>query len=240
MMMPSVAILAGGYATRLYPISKTMPKVMVKVAGKPFIAHQLSLLKNNGLKTVVICAGYLSKQIEDFVGDGKNFGLSISFSVDGEKLLGTGGAIKRALPLLTDVFLVMYGDSYLNINFKPVIDYFLSRDRKGLMTVLRNMNKWDRSNIVCKNGDIITYDKNAHDRRMEYIDYGLGILRKSALDEIDDKEVFDIAELYRNLIQKRQMLSFEVKKRFYEIGSQSGLAETEEYLLKLCQNKQRS
>ncbi len=231
--MPSILILAGGCATRLYPVTKTIPKAMVKVAGKPFIAHQLDLLKKNGFKKVVICSSYLSKQIQNFVGNGNNFGLSVHFSVDGKKLLGTGGAIKKALPLLTDVFLVMYGDSYLNISFLPIIDYFLSHDKKGLMVVLKNKNKWDKSNVICKNGNIIKYDKNSHDRKMEYIDYGLGILRKSAFDEINKREVFDLVVLYKGLIKKKQMLGFEVKRRPYEIGSPLGLAETEKHLSKL-------
>ncbi len=235
--MPSVAILSGGCATRLYPVTKTRPKAMVEIAGKPFIVHQLDLLKKNGIKKVVICSGYLSKQIENFIGDGKKYGLSVDFSVDGEKLLGTGGAIKKALPLLTEVFVVMYGDSYLNVDFKPAIDYFLSHDKKGLMTIIKNTNKWDKSNIVCKNGKIITYDKDAHDKRMKYIDYGLGILRKSAFKGINKKKIFDLVELYKNLIQKKQMLGFEMKKRPYEIGSTQGLAETEKYLLNLSKKK---
>ncbi len=210
---------------------------MVEVAGQPFIAHQLNLLKRNGFKKVIICSGHLSKQIEVFVRDGKNFGLSVRFSVDGKKLLGTAGAIKKALPLLTDVFFVMYGDSYLDIDFKSIIDYFLSGDKKGLMTVLKNKNRWDKSNIVYENGDIVSYDKRICDEKMEYIDYGLGMLRKSAFDEVDKKEVFGLVELYKSLIQKKQMLGFEVKNRFYEIGSLSGLAETEKYLSRLVQNK---
>ena len=234
--MPAVVILAGGCATRLYPITKTMPKIMVEVAGKPFIVHQLDLLKRNGFKKVIICSGYLSKQIEDFIRDGRKYGLSVDFSVDGEKLLGTGGAIKKALPLLTDVFVVMYGDSYLNIDFKVVIDYFLSHNKNGLMTIFKNANKWDKSNIVCKDGEIIIYDKNAHNKKMEYIDYGLSILRKSAFDEINKRSSFDLVEVYRGLIQRKQMLGFEVKNRFYEIGSRSGLAETEKYLFELSKN----
>ncbi len=235
--MPSVVILAGGWAKRLYPITKTIPKAMVEVAGKPFIAHQLCLLKKNGFKNVIICSGHLSKQIEDFVRDGKNFGLSVRFSVDGKKLLGTAGAIKKALPLLTDIFLVMYGDSYLDIDFQSVIDYFSSQDKKGLMTVLKNKNRWNKSNIIYENGDILLYDKHICNKKMEYIDYGLGMLRKSAFGKIGKKEVFDLVEVYKGLIQEKQMLGFEVKNRFYEIGSPDGLAETEKYLFRLAQNK---
>jgi NDP-sugar pyrophosphorylase family protein len=237
-MMPTVAILVGGYAKRLYPVTKTIPKAMLRVAGKPFIAHQLALLKKNGITKVLICSGYLSEQIEDFIGDGKQFGLSTNFSADGEKPLGTGGAIKKALPLLEDTFFVMYGDSYLTIDFKSISDSFLSQNKKGLMTVLRNKDQWGKSNIVLKNGKIIKYDKKERTPDMEYIDYGLSMLRKSAFDEIGDEEVFDLAKLYQSLIDKEQMISYEVKSRFYEVGSARGLAETEEYLLSLSKKNQ--
>jgi NDP-sugar pyrophosphorylase family protein len=237
-MMPTVAILVGGYATRLYPVTKDIPKAMLQVTGKPFIAHQLALLKKNGITKVVICSGYLSEQIEDFIGDGKQFGLSINFSADGGKPLGTGGAIKKALPLLGDTFFVMYGDTYLTIDFKSISNFFLSQNKKGLMTVLRNKDQWGKSNIVLKNGKIIKYEKKEKTTDMEYIDYGLSMLRKSAFDEIGDEEVFDLAKVYQSLIDKEQMISYEVKSRFYEIGSAQALAETEEYLLSLSKKNQ--
>jgi len=232
-MMPTVAILVGGYAKRLYPVTKTIPKAMLRVAGKPFIAHQLALLKKNGITKVVICSGYLSEQIEDFIGDGKQFGLSANFSADGEKPLGTGGAIKKALPLLGDTFFVMYGDTYLTIDFKSISDFFLSQNKKGLMTVLRNKDQWGNSNIVFKNSKIIKYDKQEKTMDMEYIDYGLSMLKKSAFDEIGTEEIFDLARVYKSLIEMGQMIGYEVKSRFYEIGSAQGLAETEEYLSSL-------
>ena len=230
-MIPSVVIIAGGVAARLRPITETMPKAMLTVAGKPFIAHQLLLLRNNGIKKIVVCSGYLSKQIEDFVGDGSNFGLSVTFSVDGEKLLGTGGAVKKALPLLGNEFFVMYGDSYLTVNFKEVYNYFLERQGMGLMTVFKNRDVWDSSNIVFKGGRIISYDKKNKTKEMEYIDYGLGILKKSAFDVMADRDVFDLSELYQDIISKEQMCGYEVLERFYEVGSLSGLAETEKYIL---------
>jgi NDP-sugar pyrophosphorylase family protein len=237
-MMPTVAILDGGYAKRLYPVTKAIPKAMLQVAGKPFIAHQLALLKKSGITEVVICSGYLSEQIEDFIGDGKQFGLSINFSTDGEKPLGTGGAIKKALPLLGDAFFVMNGDSYLTVDFKSISDFFLSQRKKGLMTVLRNKDQWDKSNIIFKNGKIIKYDKKEKTPGMEYIDYGLSMLRESAFDEIGTEEVFDLTQVYQSLIEKGQMIGYEVKNRFYEIGSAQGLAETEEYLLSSSKKSQ--
>jgi NDP-sugar pyrophosphorylase family protein len=231
-MMPPVVILAGGVATRLRPITETIPKSMIAVAGKPFIAQQLFLLRKNGIKKAVICCGHLSKQIEDFVKDGSQFGLSVTFSNDGEKLLGTGGAIKKALPLLEDEFFVMYGDSYLTVDFKDVYDHFLKESNTGLMTVLKNHNAWDKSNIVFKEGRIIIYDKKNKTQDMDYIDYGLGILKRSAFDAMGEKQVFDLSELYQDIISKKKMTGYIVSERFYEIGSLNGLTETEKYILK--------
>lgn len=232
-MMPPVVLLVGGYARRLYPVTKTIPKAMLAVAGKPFISHQLALLKKNGIPRVVICLGYLSEQIMDFVGYGKEFGLSVDYSFDGKKLLGTGGAIKKALPSLGDIFFVMYGDSYLTVDFKAVYDFFISQNKQGLMTVLKNRDAWDKSNIVFKNGKIINYSKTEKTADMDYVDYGLSMLRKTAFDDASKSEVFDLAELYQSLLSNGQMAGYEVNSRFYEIGSTQGLAETEEYLLNL-------
>ncbi|MBU4313553.1 MAG: hypothetical protein KJ821_01980, partial [Actinobacteria bacterium] len=173
----------------------------------------------------------LSKEIENFVGNGSKFGLSVIFSVDGEKLLGTGGAVKKALPLLEEDFFVMYGDSYLTVNFKDVYNYFLAQQRMGLMTVFKNRNAWDSSNIVFEGGKIITYDKKNKTKGMEYIDYGLGILKKSAFELMTDRDVFDLSELYQDIILKDEMCGYEVPERFYEIGSLNGLAETEKYII---------
>ncbi|MEI7997943.1 MAG: nucleotidyltransferase family protein [Candidatus Omnitrophota bacterium] len=230
-MMPPVVILAGGTATRLRPITETIPKALVTVAGEPFIAHQLYLLKKNGINKVVICTGHLGEQIEAFVGDGSKFSLSVKFSADGEKLLGTGGAVKKALPLLGDTFFVMYGDSYLTVNFKSVYDSFMTSTGIGLMTVFKNHNSWDSSNIVFQNGKIVTYDKKSKIKGMDYIDYGLGIFKKKAFDAMAEREVFDLSELYQDIISRKQMYGYEVPERFYEIGKMSGLAETENYIL---------
>lgn len=230
MIMPSIAVLAGGPASRLYPVAKDTPKAMLEVAGKPFIAHQLNLFKRNNIPKVVICSGYLGKQIEDYVKDGRDFGLEIKFSFDGEKLLGTAGAIKKALPLLGDIFFVIYGDSYLETDFKPVYEYFISHDKMGLMAIFKNESRWDKSNIIYSNGEIIKYDKKNTSSEMKYIDYGLPIFRKEAFMKINDNQVFDLVDLCRDLIDSGQMLSYEVYERFFEIGSFQGLEETRRYL----------
>jgi NDP-sugar pyrophosphorylase family protein len=168
--------------------------------------------------------------IKEYIGNGEIFGLKISYSFDGEKLLGTGGAIKNAMDLLDDTFFVMYGDSYLNIDFNPINEYFEKFDKSGLMTVFRNENKWDKSNIILENGNIIKYDKKNYIHEMKFIDYGLGILKKNAFNDFKEKDVFDLSDLYVNLIKRNGMLGFEVKERFYEIGSIEGLKETTDLL----------
>jgi NDP-sugar pyrophosphorylase family protein len=231
-MIYPVAILAGGLATRLYPVTKTIPKSMIELAGKTFISHQIELLKKKGITRVVICTGYLGEQIKDFLKDGTEHGISVDYSFDGDKLLGTGGALKKALPLLGNIFFVMYGDSYLNTDFKSILDYFLSHDKMGLMTVYKNENLWDKSNIIYSEGKILKYDKKDISPEMKYIDYGLGLLRKEAFQNITENEVLDLADLYKELINREGMLGYEVKERFYEIGSSEGLEETEKYLKK--------
>jgi len=229
-MIEDLVILAGGKATRLYPITQDIAKAMVDVCGEPFIAHQLKLLKRQGIKRVVICAGYLGQQIKDFVGQGEKFSLKVEFSFDGEKLLGTGGAIKKALPLLKDIFFVLYGDSYLDADFKIVGESFLQLKKSGLMTVFKNSNQWDKSNIVYCDNRIIKYDKPESTPKMEYIDYGLSVLSKKAFANFDKTE-FDLSDFYKMLIEKGDLSGYEIKERFYEIGSLGGLEETKAYIM---------
>ncbi len=227
--MPPLVLLAGGLATRLQPLTKDIPKAMIMIEGTPFIAHQLNLLKEKGLKEIIICVGHHGRQIEDYLKNGRAFGLKITFSYDGKKLLGTGGALRKALPFLEDVFWIMYGDSYLDIDFLPILNHFLSHSKMGLMTVLQNNNQWDKSNILFKDGQIQKHDKKEITPDMRHIDYGLSLLRKEVLQEVSE-EVFDLSELYTGLIGRNEMLGYEVDKRFYEIGSIEGLKETEIYI----------
>src|SRR6187431_438884 len=134
--MLSVAILAGGLATRLRPITETIPKALVEVAGVPFIARQLDYLRAQGIPRAVLCVSYRGEQIEAAIGDGRDFGLEVRYSYDGPKLLGTGGALKRALPLLGERFFILYGDSFLPVDFGAVEAAFRASGKPALMTVL--------------------------------------------------------------------------------------------------------
>ncbi|MBK9334529.1 MAG: NTP transferase domain-containing protein [Ignavibacteria bacterium] len=228
--MNNLALLAGGLATRLKPLTETIPKSLVDINGNPFIYHQLKLLKENGIKKVVICAGAMGDQLENYTKTLIPEDIEIVYSHDGEKLLGTGGALMNAIGYLDEKFFVMYGDSYLDTDFNNINKYFLNQNKSGLMTVFRNEGKWDSSNIEYDNGILISYDKKNKTERMKYIDYGLGILSKSVFEEFKDKKVFDLEEVYKSLLNKNELSGYEVKERFYEIGSFNGLDETREYL----------
>jgi NDP-sugar pyrophosphorylase family protein len=225
-----VAILAGGLATRLRPVTSVVPKAMVEVAGKPFVAHQLELLRSRGVRRVVLCLGHLGEQVEAFVGGGSAFGLEIACSYDGDRLLGTGGALRRALPALGDGFLVLYGDSYLDCDYADVARTFVEAGTLGLMTVFRNEGRWDASNVLFRDGRILRYSKRDRSPEMEHIDYGLGALRAAAFEPYAEGAPLDLATVYEDLLGRGQLAGYEVARRFYEIGSPEGLEETRRLL----------
>jgi len=236
-MMNQLVLLAGGKATRLRPVTETIPKSMLEVAGKPFIAHQLELVRKNAIEKVLVCASFLGEQIKNYLGDGSRFGMSVEYSFDGDELLGTGGAIKKAMNMLDEQFYVMYGDSYLNTDFELINEYFFAQSKPALMTVYLNEGKWDNSNVLFEKGNLLKYDKVNRTSDMKHIDYGLGILPKQAFEEYNNKTVFDLSEVYGKLLKKDLLAGYEVKERFYEIGSFTGLEETDKFLRETNQNK---
>ena len=231
MILP-VAILTGGLATRLRPITEKIPKALVDVAGKPFVVRQLEYLKQQGIIRVVLCVGHLGEQLEAVVGDGSAFGLDVRYSWDGQRLLGTGGALRQALPLLGEKFFVFYGDSYLPIDFPAVEREFLASGKPALMTVLKNGNRWDKSNVLFRDGRLVEYNKRAPRPEMAHIDYGLGVLSASVFDGSPANEIFDLADTYHDLSLRGLLAGHEVFERFYEIGSRDGLSEAVEYFRK--------
>ncbi|NTU69546.1 NTP transferase domain-containing protein [bacterium] len=230
--MYPIAILAGGLATRLRPITEKIPKALVEIAGEPFIFHQLRYLKGQNIQRIILCVGYLGEMIQSVVGNGMLFDLEVVYSFDGNKLLGTGGALKHALPWLGDSFFVLYGDSFLPIDFVDVQSAYLRSGADCLMTVIKNADKWDKSNVVYKDGRILEYNKHKSHKDMKYIDYGLGILSASIFETYDEHHTFDLAEIYESRSNNGGLAGYEVFKRFYEIGSPDGIRETEEYLSK--------
>lgn len=223
---PAVAVLAGGRATRLGPLCADVPKALLPVDGRPFVAHQLELLRRNGVDRVVMCVGHLGEQIEAYVGDGRRFDMRVNYSFDGPSLRGTGGAIQAALPLLGEAFFVLYGDAYLDVDYQAVCRSFHGRDVGGIMTVYRNDNRWDRSNVVFREGVVTLYDKQRPTSDMHYIDYGLSVLGADAFDATCDRASFDLADVFADLVDRGRMGGFEVTSRFYEVGSATGLEET--------------
>jgi NDP-sugar pyrophosphorylase family protein len=227
--MPPVAILAGGLGTRLGDLTHSLPKALLPVAGQPFIAHQLRLLHREGVERVVVCAGHMAEQIKDFLGRGDEFGLRVDFSLDGPKLLGTGGALRKALPLLGEDFAFLYGDSYLDEPLAPIARAFRRSGRLGLMSVLRNGDRWDKSNANFADGKVARYDKKDA-AGLTYIDFGFNLLQSRALAAFPAGDPFDIADLLADLASRGELAGYEVGQRFYEIGSPAGLMETESYL----------
>lgn len=223
-MLP-VLILSGGLATRMQQVTGNIPKAMLNVAGKPFIHWQLNMLRNQGVKNVILCIGYLGEMIEKYAGNGTEYGLNLTYSYDGEKLLGTGGAIKKIEEYLPEAFFVLYGDSYLDIPYAPVENAFKKSGKTGLMTVYENKDLYDVSNVVFQNGVLVDYSKKHKTAQMRHIDYGLGILRKEAFSGFPKYEFLDLADVYVKLVNEKQLLGFEVFERFYEIGSPEGLQE---------------
>jgi NDP-sugar pyrophosphorylase family protein len=222
-----VCILAGGVGSRLGGAVSTTPKPLLEVAGEPFLLHQLRLLARHGATRAVLCVGHLGELIERTVGP-ERFGIQISYSHDGPELLGTAGAIRRALPLLGHVFHVLYGDTYLRIDYRAVEAAFRQSGAPALMTVLRNRGQWDVSNATLEAGWVVRYDKAQPSAEMEWIDYGLGVLRPSALDAAPDAP--DLADVYRELARGGELAGFEARERFYEIGTPAALAEAEAFL----------
>jgi N-acetyl-alpha-D-muramate 1-phosphate uridylyltransferase len=226
-----IVIMSGGLATRLRPLTETIPKALLESNGKPFVHHQLTLLKSQNIKKVIMCLGFLGEQIVDYVGDGKRYGLEVDYVFDGPILLGTAGAVKKALPKVpTENFFVLNGDSYLPCDYSAVQNTFIQSEAQGLMTVFHNEGRWDTSNVEFQNNRIINYDKTLRTPRMLHIDYGLEIFNKNAFDVVPDNQPFDLVPVYQALLKNNQLAAHEVAERFYENGSLEGISALESYL----------
>jgi N-acetyl-alpha-D-muramate 1-phosphate uridylyltransferase len=218
-----IVILAGGQATRLYPITKKIPKSMVLINKKPFLEYQLGLCKKNRITDVVLCVGHLWEKIFEYFGDGKKFGVNIKYSVEKERL-DTGGALKNAFPYLDDEFFVMYGDSYLTIDWQEVFSHYKKMKAEGLMVVYENNWSIEPSQVLLNEGGskVIEYDKEKPRPEMKFMEYGLNIFRKKLMTEVPEK-IFPISRYFDILIKRDQLSAYISKERFYEIGSHGGL-----------------
>jgi NDP-sugar pyrophosphorylase family protein len=226
--LPPVCILAGGMGTRLGEQVRDTPKPLLEVAGEPFLIHQLRLLARSGATRVVLCVGYLGERIEERIGTA-HFGIEILYSYDAPDLDGTLGAIRRARGLLGERFLVLYGDTYLRIDYADVARVWMASGLPAVMAVLRNEGRWDTSNAIFADGRVTAYDKASPTAEMHWIDYGLGGLTATALDAVPSQEA-DLSVLYRELSQAGKLCGYEAAARFFEIGTPEALAEADAFL----------
>ena len=217
-------ILAGGKGTRLGEITSDTPKSMVRIKDKPFLEYQIELIKEHNITDIILCTGHLHEHIERYFGDGSKFGVQIRYNTDDG--LGTWGAIKNAKDLLDDTFFVMYGDSYLPIDYSDVKVAFMASGFPAMMVVYKNEGKYDRSNVLYYNNKVLHY---GYDKDATYIDYGLSVFSKKCIMYDYGRE---LKELFCSLVSMNKLKGYEVFERFYEIGSLSGLIEFEEYISK--------
>ncbi len=228
--LPQVVILAGGLATRLRPLTETIPKALLEINGEPFLAHQLRLLASRNVTRVVLAVGYRGEQIREYAGSGQAFGVQLDYSFDGPRLLGTAGAIRNALPFLEEVFFVLYGDSYLPCDYSAAAQSFSESGKPAMMTVYRNDGRWDASNVEFRDGRIMAYDKLRRTPEMLHIDYGLGIFRRPVFEAVPEGASCDLATVYQDLLRRNELAGWESPERFYEVGSPAGLRELAEAL----------
>ncbi len=224
------AILAGGLGTRLGRLTQTIPKPMIPVNGRPFLEHEIGLLKRSGISDFVLCIGHLGEQVEDHFGNGSRWGVRVRYSYDGPKLMGPAGALKGAEPLLKECFFVTYGDAYLRADYRNIMRALLDSGRLGLMTVYENHNRYGRSDVVVRGGHVVRYDKKSRGRGMDWVNFGVSAFRKRALALIPSERECKEEEFYGELIKRDELLAFTVEERFYEIGSPRALKEFERFI----------
>lgn len=233
--MLQCVILAGGEATRMFPLTQSVPKILLHAGGRPFLDHQLELLARQGIRDVVLAIGRHGALIREYAGSGERWGIRVRYSEDGDRLLGTGGALRAAaeLGLLDESFFVLYGDSFTPISLENVLRAFRRQQRAALMVVMKNDDQWDTSNVLIEDNDLVVYDKTrAHIRsaEMRHIDYGVGVVTRAVVQQHIPAGKSDLAELYRGLSLRGELGWFSVEERFYEIGSMTGLADFEHFL----------
>jgi NDP-sugar pyrophosphorylase family protein len=230
-----VVVLAGGLATRMMPMTSRIPKVLLPVAGTPFLDLQLAWLRSQSMERVIISTGHLGDMVQSHVRRHRPYGLAIDVIDDGARRLGTGGAVRRVIDsgLVDDAFFVLNGDSFLSVSFDDVESTFRTAGLPAVMTVLRNQGRWDSSNAVFADGRVVLYDKRPEHRvgGMEWIDYGLSVIAASALaGSVPANAVADLSDVMHDLSVQGQLGGFEVTDRFYEIGSPAGLHDLEQHL----------
>lgn len=228
-MLPAV-LLAGGRGTRVASLTgDDLPKAMLPVLGRPFIDYKLRQLARAGVPEVVLLVGHAATALEAHVGDGSWHGVAVSYVSDPPELLGTGGALRAALPHLPDAFWLSYADSYLPVEMGPIEDRFRRQEVSALMTVLRNDDRWGPSNVAVNDDRVTAYRKGAPPGTFAFVDYGLLLFRREALCAEPEGERFDLAAVFQRLVGDGLLAAHEVFERFHDIGSPEALAETEQF-----------
>lgn len=225
-----IAIICGGLATRLKDLAKSTPKSMIKIDNKPFLQYQIEKLKKQNIKDIVLCVGHLSEKIIDYFKDGKKFGVNIRYSHDGDKKLGPIGAIKNAENLLEKDFFIMYGDSYVFVDFQDVYDFYKKNNKLVCMVVYKNEDRYDKSNLIVENKKVVGHKDLNKNKKPKYIDYGTSLLNKKALQYIPENTFFSTKEFFKEMILRDELLAYEVQKRFYHIGTPHALEEFRDYI----------
>jgi MurNAc alpha-1-phosphate uridylyltransferase len=229
-----VLVLAGGLGTRMWPQTATVPKALLPVTGRPFAEHQVELLVANGIDDIVFAIAYRGGMIRSALGDGRRWGVRIRYSDEGAHARGTGGAVRRfaASAMADEVFAVLYGDSYLRIDYPAVWEAYSRNRAPTLITVLENRDRWDTSNAAFAADGSLLYRKGAGGRGgMHHIDCGLSVLsREVVLERIPPHGISDLADLFAELGEQGELAGYEVRERFYEIGSKRGIAELDAFL----------
>ncbi len=225
-----MVILCGGLATRLGDLSKSTPKSMININDKPFLWYQINNLKEYNIKDILLCVGHLSEEIERYFHDGSKFNVNIKYSYDGAKLLGPIGALKNAESLLEDEFFIMYGDSYLSVDYNKVYDFYKEKNKPACMVVYKNMDKYDKSNLIVKDNMVVGYKIKERSEEMIYIDYGTSIINKKTLQFVPKNEFFSTGDFFSKLIEKNNLAAYIVDKRFYHIGNPEALEEFSNFI----------
>lgn len=224
------AILAGGFGTRLRPLTRKIPKAMAPVNGRPFLEYQIELLRDSGVDDFVLCVGYRGEDIREHFKDGSDFGVAIRYSSEGDRLLGPIGALKLAEGLLGERFFVTYGDAYLRLDYGRMMDAFREQEELALMAVYKNDGTLGRRDVVVEDGLVTVYDKERSAPGMEWTNFGVSAMKKGVLASVERGRVCDEVSFYGSLVERKQLRAFEVRERFYEIGSEKSLNEFAKFI----------
>ena len=218
------------------PLTETIPKPMLLVAGKPFLQHQIELLVRHGIVDIVLLVGYLSEQVEQFFGKGERFGCRIAYSYE-KSLLGTGGAVKNAEPLLASHFFLLNGDTYLDLSYEAMARDFRAANVSALVAAYRpdSAGRLPSDRVACNltidtDGRVLAYRKKQPEG-LTHVDAGVLALRKSVLDKFPDGAVLSLEQdIYPGWIAEGQMRAWVTREPFYDMGSPEGLAALAEKL----------